>query len=111
MSALIVFSTCMPGGTVRTFADDGGTPSAVVEGSDNDNDQDKADNSTTTGAQDSTSPDASVFNGEAQGGAAAANTTGAVASAAPSLASASLTVRVHGNPDADAVSGTASGFF
>lgn len=51
LSALLVFSTCMSGGTVRTLADDGGTPSAVVESSDNDNDQDKADNSTTTGAQ------------------------------------------------------------
>jgi len=100
----------MPGGTVWTFADDGDTPSAVVESSDNDN-EDKADNSTTTGAQDSTSPDTSVSDGETQGSAAVANTTGTVASAAPSLAPASLTVRIHGNPDADAVSGTASGFF
>lgn len=95
----------MPGGTVRTFADDGGTPSAVAESSDNDNDQDKADNSTTTGAQDSTSPDASVSDGETQGSAAAANTTGTVASAAPSLAPASLTAvyvdGTNGNDDND----------
>lgn len=105
LSALLVFSTCMPGGTVRTFADDGGTPSAVVESSDNDNDQNKVDNSTTTGAQDSTSPDTSVSDGETQGSAAAANTTGTVASAAPSLAPASLTAvyvdGTNGNDDND----------
>lgn len=103
LSALLVFSTCMPGGTVRTLADDGGTSSAVVESSDNDNDQDKADNSTTTGAQDSiSSPDASASDGETQGNAAAANTTGADASASPSLAPASLAaVYVDGTNGSD----------